>query len=161
VLADDAEAEALYELALAADLSAWPLDRARLHLAYGTWLRRHRRAAESRQPLRRAREVFDALGARSWAAQARRELRAAGERSGDLDRLQVQVQGLTAQELQIARLAAQGLNNREIGQRMRASHRTVGSHLYRIFPKLGITSRQQLAAVLKDIGPVDSMPSSA
>ena len=161
VLADDTEAEALYELALGADLSAWPLDRARLHLAYGTWLRRHRRAAESRQPLRRAREAFDALGAPAWGAQARRELRAAGERSAELGPLQVhQVQGLTAQELQIARLASQGLNNREIGQRMRASHRTVGSHLYRVFPKLGITSRQQLAEALKDVGPVEALPSS-
>ena len=159
VLADDTEAEALYQSALSTDLGPWPLDRARLYLAYGTWLRRQRRAAESRQPLRRAREVFDTLGACSWAAQARRELRAAGERSSDPGRLHEQ--RLTAQELQIARLAAQGLNNREIGQRMRASHRTVGSHLYRIFPKLGITSRQQLAAVLKHIGPVDEVQSSA
>jgi DNA-binding CsgD family transcriptional regulator len=57
-------------------------------------------------------------------------------------------EGLSAQEAQIAELAAQGLSNREIGQRLFVSHRTVGSHLYRIFPKLGITSRSQLAGAL-------------
>ncbi len=55
---------------------------------------------------------------------------------------------LTPQELQIAQLAANGLSNRDIGQQLFLSHRTVGFHLYRIFPKLGITSRAQLAAVL-------------
>ena len=55
---------------------------------------------------------------------------------------------LSPQELQIAQLAADGLTNREIGERLYLSHRTVGSHLYRLFPKLGITSRSQLAAVL-------------
>jgi DNA-binding NarL/FixJ family response regulator len=59
---------------------------------------------------------------------------------------------LTAQELQIARFAAQGLSNREIGERMFLSHRTVGSHLYRIFPKLEITSRAQLRDVLSELG---------
>jgi DNA-binding CsgD family transcriptional regulator len=57
-------------------------------------------------------------------------------------------EGLSAQETQIAKLAAEGLSNREIGQRLFLSHRTVGSHLYRIFPKLGITSRNQLAGAL-------------
>ena len=66
---------------LRADLSAWPLYRARLLLNYGRWLRRQRRAADSRAPLRSAREAFDALGARAFAEQARAELRAAGERS--------------------------------------------------------------------------------
>jgi DNA-binding NarL/FixJ family response regulator len=55
---------------------------------------------------------------------------------------------LSPQELQIARLAADGLSNREIGSRLYLSHRTVGSHLYRIFPKLGVTSRGQLHQVL-------------
>ena len=57
-------------------------------------------------------------------------------------------ESLSPQELQIAHLAAEGLSNREIGERLYLSHRTVGSHLYRIFPKLGITSRAQLAAAL-------------
>ena len=141
VLADDEEAEPLFDKALSADLGSWPLDRARLQLAWGMWLRRRRRPAESRAPLRRARDAFDAIGAPAWAAQARRELRAAGERSVQDDRRDGT---LTAQELQIARLAALGLTNREIGRRVFASHRTVASHMYRIFPKLGITSRRQL-----------------
>jgi ATP/maltotriose-dependent transcriptional regulator MalT len=145
VLADDDEAEPLFEKALSADLGSWQLDSARLQLAWGMWLRRRRRPAESRAPLRRARDAFDAVGALAWAAQARRELRAAGERSLEQDRRD---ERLTAQELQIARLAALGLTNREIGQRIFASHRTVASHMYRIFPKLGITSRRQLHQVL-------------
>ena len=76
LLADDDEAEAAFQSALRADLSAWPLYRARLLLNYGRWLRRQRRAADSRAPLRSAREAFDALGARAFAEQARS--RAAG-----------------------------------------------------------------------------------
>ena len=110
------------------------------------WLRRRQRAGESRAPLRAARDTFDALGADAWAERARRELRAAGERSG---RPALRVLDLLApQELQIARLAAEGLSNREIGQQLYLSHRTVRNHLYRIFPKLGITSRTELAAVV-------------
>ena len=58
---------------------------------------------------------------------------------------------LTAQELQIAQLAAQGLSNREIGQRLFLSHRTISTHLYRVFPKLGITSRAELSAALAPV----------
>ena len=146
VLADDDVAEPLYREALAGDLGAWPLDRARLDLAWGMWLRRRRRAAESREPLRRARDAFDRIGAVTWAEQARRELRASGERSRGAT--PSPWEALTPQELQIAQLAARGLSNREIAQQVFASHRTVASHLYRIFPKVGVTSRQQLAHVL-------------
>ena len=144
VLAADAEAEDLFQAALDADLTRWPLARARLQLAYGSWLRRQRRVAESRAPLRAARDGFDALGLTSWAERARQELRASGEasRSRSTDALD----HLTPQELQIAQLAARGLSNREIGQQLYLSHRTVGFHLYRIFPKLEVTSRAQLGA---------------
>jgi DNA-binding NarL/FixJ family response regulator len=96
--------------------------------------------------LRAARDAFDALGVRPWSERARQELRASGERCGrctpdTLDEL-------TPQELQIAQMAAGGLSNRDIGQRLFLSHRTVESHLYRVFPKLGVTSRAQLAGVL-------------
>jgi DNA-binding NarL/FixJ family response regulator len=96
--------------------------------------------------LRAARETFDLLGAVPWGERARQELSASGERSrrrapGALDRL-------TPQELQIARLAATGLTNREIAERLYLSHRTVSTHLYRIFPKLGVTSRTELAATV-------------
>ena len=145
-MVDDRDAEAVFVEALATDLGGYPFLQGRTLYSFGRWLRRHRRNADSRSPLRDAVDLFDRLGATRWSASARQEVRATGEiigrRSPDArDRL-------TAQELQIARLAAQGLSNREIGERMFLSHRTVGSHLYRIFPKLEITSRGQLRDAL-------------
>jgi DNA-binding CsgD family transcriptional regulator len=145
MLAGD-DAQALFDVAFDADLATWPLHRARLQLTYGMWLRRRQQAGDSRAPLRAARDTFDALGADAWGERARRELRAAGERSGKPVPRALDL--LAAQELQIARLAAEGLSNREIGQQLYLSHRTVSNHLYRIFPKLGITSRTELAAVM-------------
>jgi DNA-binding CsgD family transcriptional regulator len=147
VLADDErEAAARFDEALGADLGRWPFWRARLLLAHGRWLRRHRRVAESRGVLRAARDTFDAIGYTPWGEQARRELRASGERSRR--RVPEARDQLTAQELQIAQLAAEGLSNREIGERLFLSHRTVSTHLYRVFPKLGITSRVELSSAL-------------
>jgi DNA-binding NarL/FixJ family response regulator len=91
--------------------------------------------------------VFDALGATRWSERARQELRATGEKIGP--RTPGARDRLTAQELQIAQLAPAGLSNREIGERLFLSHRTIGSHLYRIFPKLGITAGSQLPAALE------------
>jgi ATP/maltotriose-dependent transcriptional regulator MalT len=135
-----------FATARAMDLERWPLARARLSLAYGTWLRRQRRVAESRTELRSARDLLDAIGVRYLADRAQQELGASGEatRHRGVDVFDQ----LTPQELQIARLAAEGLSNREIGTRLYLSHRTVGSHLYRVFPKLGITSRAQLHTAL-------------
>lgn len=148
LLADDEQAAERFEEALGADLSCWPFQRARLLLAYGRWLRRVRRVADSRDPLRDARDTFDALGCAAWGDQARRELRASGESSRRRDpALRDQ---LTAQELQIANLAAEGLSNREIGQKLFVSPRTVSTHLYRIYPKLGISSRNELGGALAD-----------
>jgi DNA-binding CsgD family transcriptional regulator len=115
----------------------------------GEWLRRQRRTAESRAPLRAARDAFDALGVAPWCERARQELRAAGETSRRRARGTLDV--LTAQELQIVQMAAEGLSNREIGQKLYLSHRTVESHLYRAFPKLGITSRAQLLRVVGNL----------
>lgn len=143
---DDDEAATRFEEALSADLSRWPFWRARLLLAHGRWLRRQRRVMESRVPLREAREMFDDMGATGWADQARSELRASGESSRRRD--PAARDELTAQELQIAQLASTGLSNREIGQRLYLSHRTISTHLYRVFPKLGITSRGELADAL-------------
>jgi DNA-binding CsgD family transcriptional regulator/tetratricopeptide (TPR) repeat protein len=149
VVADDeCQAADRFEEALGANLDRWPFWRGRLLLAYGRWLRRHRRVTDSRAPLREARDLFDAIGASSWGDQARRELRASGERSRR--RVPEARDELTAQELHIAQLAAQGLSNREIGQKLFLSHRTISTHLYRVFPKLGITSRGQLRAALSD-----------
>jgi DNA-binding CsgD family transcriptional regulator len=147
VLAGDDRAEELYLSALRADLIRWPWMRARIELGYGRWLRRQRRPAQARQPLRSAVSTFEIIGATAWAEQARTELRAAGERLA-AQQAASPVHGLSAQEQQIARLAAGGLSNREIGERLYLSPRTVGSHLYRIFPKLEITSRSQLASRL-------------
>ena len=146
LLADSAAAGDRFDEALSSDLARWPFQRARLQLAHGQWLRRQRRVAESRGVLRAARDSFDALGCAPWGEQARRELRASGERSRR--RVPEARDQLTAQELQIAQLAAEGLSNREIGERLFLSHRTVGTHLYRVFPKLGITSRAELNAAL-------------
>ena len=146
VLAPDDEADRLYDAALRSDLRHHPFDHARLQLAYGAWLRRRRRVTDSRAPLRAARQVFDALGCVPWGERARQELRASGEKSNP--RVAGARDQLTPQELQIAQMAAGGLTNREIGEKLYLSHRTIGSHLYRIFPKLDITSRAQLASRL-------------
>jgi DNA-binding CsgD family transcriptional regulator len=139
--------EATFQAALASGLAGWPFARARLQLAYGLWLRRQRRHVDARAPLREARETFDALGAAPWGERARKELRASGETSRR--RTHALADALSPQELQIAQLAASGLSNKEIGQQLFLSHRTVGSHLYRIFPKLGITARSHLRAALQ------------
>jgi ATP/maltotriose-dependent transcriptional regulator MalT len=146
LLANGSEAESLFRAALAQDLTNWPFFRGRIHLEFGAWLRRRQRTAEARISLRAARDTLDAFGAGPWADRARSELRAAGE-SSRMRSSSIPEQ-LTSQELQIAHLASKGLSNREIGQQLFLSHRTVGSHLYRIFPKLGITSRAQLASLL-------------
>jgi DNA-binding CsgD family transcriptional regulator len=146
VLAQDEDAERLYDIALKGDLRHQPFDHARLQLAYGAWLRRRRRVSESRAPLRAARQVFDALACVPWAERARQELRASGEQSRA--RVPATRDRLSAQELQIAQMAATGMTNPEIAQQLYLSPRTVSSHLYRTFPKLGITSRNQLAAAV-------------
>jgi DNA-binding CsgD family transcriptional regulator len=148
VLAPDAEAEAHFTAALESGGAHLPFARARLQLAFGAWLRRNRRVAESRVHLGAARDGFAVFGAAPWAERAGEELRAAGvavRRHGSDARDE-----LTEQELQIAGMAAAGLSNRDIGERLFLSHRTVSSHLYRVFPKLGVTSRAQLRDALAD-----------
>jgi DNA-binding CsgD family transcriptional regulator len=145
LLAEGPAAQDLYETALKAE-PKWPFDFGRLEMAYGTWLRRQRRITESRPHLRAARDTFDALGVRHWADKARAELRASGE--SILEPVRAPGQPLSPQELHIAQMAASGLSNREIADRLFLSHRTVGAHLYRVFPKLGIASRSELARAL-------------
>jgi DNA-binding CsgD family transcriptional regulator len=145
VLAEDGTADERQARAIA-DLAPWPVHQARLRLHHGASLRRHRRVADSRAPLRAARDLFEALGAAPLAERARRELRTSGERSRRRDI--TAWDQLSPQESEIANMAAKGLSNREIGEQLFLSHRTVGAHLYRIFPKLGVTSRGQLHTVL-------------
>ena len=147
LMAPDEAADDLYESALSQDLSGTPFLRARTLYSYGRWLRRQRRTVDARTPLRSSIALFDTLGATRWAGRARDELRATGESVGRR-RLPDARERLTAQELQIALLAAKGLSNREIAERLFVSHRTIGSHLYHIFPKLGITARIQLRDAL-------------
>ncbi|GLX00144.1 LuxR family transcriptional regulator [Microtetraspora sp. NBRC 16547] len=122
-----------------------PFQRARTELLYGEWLRRGRRRADARVPLRSALTIFERLGAIPWAERARAELRASGDVApagaggGDV------LGRLTPQELQIVRLAAGGLSNRDIAAQLFLSHRTVEYHLYKAYPKLGIGSRSELA----------------
>jgi DNA-binding CsgD family transcriptional regulator len=146
LLAPPDRAEKFFQDSLGSELQTWPFRRGCCLLAYGAWLRRQRRIMDARTPLRTARDIFDALGAAPWSERARRELRAAGEASRPAAKRMLDA--LTPQELQIAELAAGGLSNKEIGTRLYLSHRTVGYHLYRIFPKLGITARAGLQTAL-------------
>ena len=122
----------------------WPFDYARVQLEFGTRLRRERRASEAREYLFDAWSTFERLGARPWAERAAAELRASGEHP---HRDEVP-SALTAQEQAVAELAARGMTNKEIGQRLHLSARTVSGHLYRIFPKLGIRNRSSLRDAL-------------
>ncbi|ABS03772.1 ATP-binding protein [Kineococcus radiotolerans] len=156
LLADGGEAEGHYEAALAAGAhSDAPLELARTHLLYGEWLRRARRVLEAREHLTVALEALHAAGAGAGplALRASAELAAAGAVPASRPAPPTApssptASSLTAQELQIARLAAQGLTNKEIADRIYLSHRTVSTHLYKVFPKLGITNRRQLREVL-------------
>ncbi|MEV6064850.1 AAA family ATPase [Nocardia asteroides] len=141
LLADGADAEARFEAALDGNR---PFDEARTHLLYGEWLRREKRKVDARAQLEQALTLFDRLGAGPWRERARTELAALGV--GAVARpgggpLSV----LTPQESQIVRLAARGLSNREIAARLLLSHRTVGHHLYKAYPKLGVLSRGELS----------------
>ena len=119
---------------------------ARGYLLYGEWLRRERRRGEAREPLRTAHEMLDAMGIAAFADRAARELLATGETARKRT-VETAVE-LTAQEAQVARLARDGLSNPQIGARLFISARTVQYHLGKVFTKLDITSRSQLAHAL-------------
>ncbi|MEV5550670.1 LuxR family transcriptional regulator [Streptomyces sp. NPDC052309] len=141
----DARCRAVYAVPGA---DQWPFELARVRLAHGAWLRRRARRKDAAACLRAALAVFTRLGAVPWAEQATRELDAAGSAEepggGRTHPL------LSAQESRIAELVAEGLTNREIGERLRLSPRTVGAHLYKIFPKLGVTTRARVAGALEE-----------
>ena len=150
ITAPDDLAPGLFEKALAVPgAGRFPFDLARVRLCYGERLRRARATTGSRAQLTAALEIFERLGARPWAARAAGELRAAGRTHPRADLRERDP--LTPQEREIAMLAAAGMSNKEIGQRLFLSHRTVGAHLYQIFPKLGITSRAALRDALAEL----------
>jgi DNA-binding CsgD family transcriptional regulator len=121
---------------------------ARARLLYGEWLRREGRRVDAREELRAAYELLAGIGAEAFAERARHELLATGE---TVRRLTSETRdALTPQEAHIARLAAQGQTNPEIGTRLFISPRTVEYHLRKVFGKLNITSRRELAEALPD-----------
>ncbi|MFE3229800.1 AAA family ATPase [Nocardia sp. NPDC059228] len=127
------------------DAERFPFELARIRLAHGIRVRHVQGRAAARRYLVPALEAFERLGAAGWAERAQAEVRATGTppRASTLN-----LASLTLQERRIADLAAAGLTNKEIGKRMHLSSRTVSSHLYRIFPKLGITTRAALRDAL-------------
>ncbi|MBU3068161.1 LuxR family transcriptional regulator [Nocardia sp. NEAU-G5] len=127
-----------------------PLEAARSDLLYGEWLRRARRKTEARTRLRAALETFERIGAKVWADRARAELRATGDTGRQPAGASV-LDLLTPQELQVVRLAARGLSNRDIGGQLFLSPRTVGYHLYKAYPKLGVAVRAELSALLDQL----------
>ncbi|MFG3142132.1 AAA family ATPase [Streptomyces sp. NPDC048211] len=150
-----ADTDELFRHALEAASPTRPFDRARLALDYGRWLRRQRETAGARAQLRASQDVFARLGAVPWRDMALAELRAIGVSSRDAAPGTVQTPGaafLSAQERRIAGLAAQGLSNRQIAERLFISPRTVGSHLYKVYPRLGVSSRRELMGVLGKSG---------
>ncbi|MET0699338.1 MAG: AAA family ATPase [Mycobacterium sp.] len=129
----------------------WQFDYGRVQLAYGEHLVGEQRNTDARTHLDGALHVFEILGARPWAARARQALRAIGlspSVPAELD-----LSALSARDWQVARLAASGLTNKQIGERLHMSHRSVGGHLYRIFPLLGISTRAALHDVVQSHGP--------
>ena len=149
ILAGPDRAEAHFETALADPIGdQWPFERAQLRLDYAEWLRRQRRINDAKPVLTEVLATFRQLRARSWAQRTEVELRACGVAVGDAPGEPDALWELTPQQRQIVRLASDGLTNREIGDRLFLSPRTVSSHLYRSFPKLGVADRHQLRDVI-------------
>ncbi|MGO9780920.1 MAG: LuxR C-terminal-related transcriptional regulator [Streptosporangiaceae bacterium] len=148
LLAPDTGAEAFYREAIAhLTRTSVRTELARAHLLYGEWLRRQKRRSQASAQLRTAYRMFDAMGAATFARRTRAELLAAG---GHLpEPAELADPDLTPQETQIARLAAAGVTNAEIATRLFVTTSTVEYHLSKVFRKLNITSRRQLAAALE------------
>ncbi|MFC5260791.1 LuxR C-terminal-related transcriptional regulator [Kribbella qitaiheensis] len=158
LLIDDGEA--LYRVAIEhlqqADAR---VDLARAHLLYGEWLRRRRRRRDAREQLRAAQELFEASGLAAFAHRASVELHATSEaarhRNGQAD------DGLTPQEAEIARLVAEGSSNRQVATQLFISQHTVEYHLRKVFRKIGVSTRTQLARAILDRSRADETPAAA
>jgi DNA-binding CsgD family transcriptional regulator len=149
ILADPAKSEAYFDKALADPAGdQWPFERAQLRLDHAEWLRRRRRINDAKPVLTQALGTFRRLRAQSWAQRAEAELRACGVAVTGVPGERNALWELTPQQRQIVSLASDGLTNREIGDRLFLSPRTVSSHLYRSYPKLGVAGRHQLRDVI-------------
>jgi len=149
---DDDEADALFGAAVALEGdNELAFEAARTRLLYGEHLRRRRRPSDAREHLRAALTVFERFGAAAFAERAGGELRATGETARRRD--PSTLDQLTPQELQIARFVSEGATNREVASRLFLSPRTVEYHLRKVFMKLGISSRGELARMLPDEAP--------
>jgi DNA-binding CsgD family transcriptional regulator len=147
LLTEGEDAEAFYREAIdRLSRSRLRVDLGRAQLLYGEWLRRRRRSRDAREQLRQAYEAFDSIGAEAFAKRARAELRATGGQARE--RAAEAADALTAQEALIARLAGHGASNPQIATQLFISRATVAYHLRKVFAKLGVTSRDQLAGVL-------------
>jgi DNA-binding CsgD family transcriptional regulator len=148
MVAGDDEALELFQATLALPgIERWQFDLGRVRLGYGERLRRRRSMIEARAQLNAALEIFERLKARPWVDRANAELRATGQtkpRAGEDAR-----DRLTPQEFEIVTLAASGLTNKQIAERLFLSHRTVGGHLHRAFPKLGVSTRAAIRDALE------------
>jgi DNA-binding CsgD family transcriptional regulator len=146
VAEDGEESERLFGEALRIHgQDAAPFERARTQLAYGEWLRRECRKTDARTQLRTALNTFEGVGATAWAERARGELQATGETARKRD--VTTVDDLTPQELRIAQLVGAGATNRDVGAQLFVSPKTVEYHLRKVFVKLGVSSRVELAGV--------------
>jgi DNA-binding CsgD family transcriptional regulator len=158
ILAGPGGAEAHFATALAdPGGDQWPFERAQLRLDYAEWLRRRRRINDAKPVLTEALGTFRRLRARSWVQRTEAELRACGVAVAGAPGEPDALWELTPQQRQIVRLASDGLTNRQIGDRLFLSPRTVSSHLYRSYPKLGVAGRHQLRDVIASA----STPASA
>jgi DNA-binding CsgD family transcriptional regulator len=147
LLAPEAEFESVFAEALELHAATpTPFERARTELCLGERLRRARRRADARAPLRSALETFEQLGAGPWAERARHELAATGETVRPRDA--VAADGLTSTELQVALLVGKGATNKEAGAALFLSPKTIETHLGRVYRKLSVRSRTELAHVL-------------
>jgi DNA-binding CsgD family transcriptional regulator len=148
LLAERAEAGTHFAAGMASPGGdTWPFERAQLQLDYGEWLRRQRRINDAKPILGAALETVRRLGAVPWARRAESELRACGV-ALQATPVPGGLAELTAQQREIVVLASRGLSNPEIADRLFLSPRTVASHLYRSYAKLGISSRHQLRDVV-------------
>ncbi|WP_165555946.1 helix-turn-helix transcriptional regulator [Kribbella pittospori] len=146
LLSEGGQAQQAFEAALRLE-ECGPYDRARTCLAYGEWLRRNRRRTAARAQLMEALSTFERIAAYGWERRVRTELTALGDTAPEPATGIGGAGQLTPQELQVVRRAAQGMSNREIAAELFLSPRTVGHHLYKAYPKLGVSRRSQLAGL--------------